>query len=102
MRTPGFHATRVFAAPASHFHVGKNAGQPQANTLQPAAAIYIGGRFICNGEVTPNGYINCYPMGGGGERCRPACGPCQSDPDSPTGRSRFCLRANCDDYTRPC
>jgi hypothetical protein len=66
-------------------------------------AIYVDGRFVCYGDVTANGFINCYPMGGGGEPfCRPTCGPCQADSDSPTGRSRFCLRRNCDDYTRPC
>ncbi len=74
-----------------------------ASLVQPSAAIYVDGRFVCYGDVTGGGFINCYPPGGGGsEFCRPSCGPCHSDPDSPTGRSRTCLKRNCDDYDRPC
>src|SRR6266496_2615508 len=40
--------------------------------------------------------------GGGGEVCRPECGPCYNDPDSPTGRSRTCVTANCETYDRQC
>lgn len=40
--------------------------------------------------------------GGGGQSCRPSCGPCHSDPDSPTGRSKTCVKRNCDDYDRSC
>jgi hypothetical protein len=101
MNVPGFRATISLAAPAGMYRAAIKGGQG-ASVLQPAAAIYMDGRFICNGDVTANGFINCYPPGGGGQRCRPACGPCQSDPDSSTGRSRFCIRANCDDYSRPC
>lgn len=39
---------------------------------------------------------------GGGPFCRPGCGRCLADPDSPTGRSRTCIRRNCDDYVRAC
>jgi len=39
---------------------------------------------------------------GGGPICRPRCGPCLTDPDSPTGCSRFCIRADCEDYTIRC
>ena len=102
MSVPGFHATAVLTAQQSQFPSGQPAGRPLANRVQPAAAIYMDGRFVCYGEVTANGYIQCYTQGGGGERCRPGCGPCQSDPDSPTGRSRFCVRADCSDYTRRC
>jgi len=102
MRLPNFVAAAALPAPAITNHAAANR-RTARNTLHPAAAIYQDGRFVCYGEVTGNGYINCYPMGGGGEPfCRPTCGPCQADSDSPTGRSRFCLRRNCDDYTRPC
>jgi hypothetical protein len=40
--------------------------------------------------------------GGGGEHCRPTCGQCQPDPGSPTGRSKPCIKSNCDDYDKPC
>jgi hypothetical protein len=50
-----------------------------ASVVQPAAAIYSGGRFICYGEVTPNGFINCYPPGGGlSEPPELVCGPCRN------------------------
>ena len=106
MRTPGFTATTMLDVEASRYRVAATGSGASDNLLRPAAAIYVDGRFVCNGEVTPNGFINCYPIGGGGgggnPRCRPACSRCQADSDSPTGRSRFCIRANCDDYTRPC
>jgi len=107
MRTPGFTATTTLDTAASRYGAAATGGNAGVNLLRPAAAIYMDGRFVCYGEVTPNGFINCYPSGGGGggggsPRCRPACGRCQADSDSPTGRSRFCIRANCDDYTRPC
>jgi hypothetical protein len=40
--------------------------------------------------------------GGGGQVCRPQCGRCLPDSESPTGRSKFCLLRNCDDVTRAC
>jgi len=40
--------------------------------------------------------------GGGGQHCRPECGPCYDDPDSPTGRSKTCIKANCDTYDKQC
>ena len=104
MRTPGFNAMNALAASARPYRSAA-LDRRETSALQPAAAIYSGGRFICYGEVTENGFINCYPTGGGGggvDRCRPSCGPCRADPESRTGRSRFCLRANCDVYSRPC
>lgn len=40
--------------------------------------------------------------GGGGQVCRPACGRCLPDEDSPTGRSKLCILRNCDDVSRAC
>src|SRR5262245_57478555 len=40
--------------------------------------------------------------GGGGQVCRPQCGRCLRDADSPTGRSKLCLLRNFDDVTRAC
>jgi hypothetical protein len=42
------------------------------------------------------------PGGGGGPVCRPKCQSCRRDPDSSTGRSKFCISRNCDDYTVEC
>jgi len=53
--------------------------------------------FFCTENVDPGG-----GGGGGGQQCRPSCGPCQHDPDSRTGRSRLCIDAKCDDYTKRC
>ena len=52
--------------------------------------------FFCTENVDPGG------GGGGGQQCRPSCGPCKRDPDSPSGRSRLCINAKCDDFTRRC
>ena len=52
--------------------------------------------FFCTENVDPGG------GGGGGQQCRPSCGPCKRDPESPSGRSRFCSNAKCDDFTRRC
>lgn len=40
--------------------------------------------------------------GGGGQHCSPKCGPCNSDPNSPTGGFQTCIKPNCDDYDRAC
>jgi hypothetical protein len=77
-----------------------------SNSVQPSLAIYIDGRFICNGEVTDNGFINCDPIGGGGGGpgrdpvCRPSCGPCRLVPGK--GRMKTCIFRNCDDIERRC
>jgi len=53
--------------------------------------------FFCTENVDDGG-----GGGGGGQSCRPECGPCHSDLDSPTGRSRTCVRADCETYDRQC
>jgi hypothetical protein len=76
-----------------------------SNSVQPSMAIYLDGRFVCNGEVTDNGFINCDPIGGGGgprdPLCRPGCGPCRRVPGEP-GRWKTCILRNCDDVERKC
>lgn len=66
---------------------------------------------FCQADCAPGDYLclwHCMEEGGGGaptpptQYCRPSCGRCLPDSDSPTGRSRLCLKANCDDYSRPC
>jgi len=59
-----------------------------------------GGGDMCNFFCTEN--VDDGGGGGGGEVCRPECGPCYNDPDSPTGRSRTCVTANCETYDRQC
>jgi hypothetical protein len=57
--------------------------------------------FICKYNCTGDG--DGGGTGGGGEpRCRPRCSPCRGDMDSESGRSRTCLRADCDEITVPC
>jgi len=48
------------------------------NSVQPSAAIYEGGRFICYGEITDTGYINCYPPPHGSPPGELVCGPCRN------------------------
>ena len=59
-----------------------------------------GGGDICNFFCTEN--VDPGSGGGGGQQCRPSCGPCTRDPDSRSGRSRLCIDAKCDDFTRRC
>lgn len=40
--------------------------------------------------------------GGGGQSCVPGCGPCHSDPDSPTGGYKSCVRHDCGTYDIAC
>src|SRR5258705_9201107 len=40
--------------------------------------------------------------GGGGQVCRPGCGRCLPDSESPTHRSKTCILRNCDDVQRAC
>jgi hypothetical protein len=50
-----------------------------AGSVQPSAAIYVGGRFVCYGDVTSGGFINCYPPGGGvSEPPDLVCSPCRN------------------------
>src|SRR3954466_15690385 len=39
---------------------------------------------------------------GGGQFCLPRCSPCMPDPESPTGCSRFCIRADCSEREIQC
>jgi hypothetical protein len=68
-----------------------------SNSVQPSMAIYLDGRYVCNGEVTDNGFINCDPIGGGPREpvCRPQCGPCRN-------HVKTCILRNCDDVERRC
>jgi|SRR6185436_15690042 len=66
------------------------------NLVQPSMSIYVDGRYICDGQVTDNGYIQCNPIGGGGDPgCRPGCGPCRN-------HVKTCILRNCDDVQRAC
>ena len=93
------------ALPRAHRSYGARAAGAIAGArgaVQAAAAIYSGGRFVCYGEVTPEGFIDCYPLGGGGEpQCRPQCQPCRYVP-SLGGRFRVCVTRDCDADFRRC
>lgn len=93
-----YKTSQVYMTGAQHFRAGLS------NVVQPAMAIYIDGRFVCNGEVTPNGFINCYPGGGGGgprePTCRPRCSTCRNVPGE--GRIRVCIRRDCESVEVPC
>ena len=104
MNLPGFTAEASIYQPARSYKAGasRRRGGP-ANSVQAALAVYVDGRFVCNGEVNEFGFIDCGPIGGGGgPLCRPACGRCMPDDESPTGKSRLCILRNCDDVQRPC
>jgi hypothetical protein len=104
MAIPGFGAeAAVYRSVNNYQWVGRPAAVTPIgiSAVQPAAAIYIDGRFVCYGELGPFGVPQCYPPAGGGERCRPQCTPCRTAPDMP-GRWRFCLRPDCDLVEVPC
>ena len=79
MTVPGFTAeVSLYQTSGSYRQAARWAGRADAR-LGPAQLLLPDGGF-----------------------CHPTCGACVSDPDSPTGCSRFCILANCDDVTRPC
>ena len=55
-------------------------------------------RLQCLGQGGGGGGVG----GGGGQVCRPGCGRCLPDDESPTGRSKTCILRNCDDVSRAC
>jgi hypothetical protein len=76
---PGFTAEESLYRTSGRYQVSSSTHRVQLNAslVQPSAAIYVGGRFVCYGEVTDNGFINCYPPGGGvSEPPDLVCGPC--------------------------
>ena len=79
MTMPGFTADNSLYRTSERYHMtGSSQGvELNARSVQPSAAIYQDGRFVCNGEVTANGFIDCYSIGGGlSEPPRLVCGPC--------------------------
>ena len=97
MNIPGFTApASLYRSPVSYV-VGSQANRSlgSSDRVQPAMAIYVGGRYICNGEVTDNGFINCDPIGPREPVCRPGCGPCRN-------HVKTCILRNCDDVERRC
>jgi hypothetical protein len=101
MNMPSFSAEASLYKTSGHYQGSANGGSlaprsTSANEVQAAAAIYVDGRFICNGEVTSNGFINCFPVGGGGggDSCRPGCSLCRNVPG--VGRRKSCVTRNCD------
>lgn len=59
-------------------------------------------RSVCNLNCLDSGGSGGGGVGGGGHVCRPACGRCYPNEDSPTGLSRLCILRNCEDVERPC
>lgn len=81
MTMPGFSAEDSLYQTSGRYRMkGSNHGaELNASLLQPSAAIYVGGRFVCYGEVTGAGFIDCYPPGGGSsEPPDLVCGPCRN------------------------
>lgn len=105
MNIPGFTAETSFYKTSGHYHSSARIAELNANMVQPSLAIYIDGRFVCYGDVTDNGFINCYPPsggggGGGGGRPDPgdlACRRCKINCNKKPVSQRAACRANCDD-----
>ena len=83
MNLPGFDAEASLYTPGRYYRAGPGV-RSTLGGVEPALSIFIDGRFVCDGEVTDNGFISCNPIGVGG------VGP---GPD-PSGRiCRSCLSA---------
>ena len=57
MNMPGFVADSSLYKASGRYRMTGSTGGVELNTnlVQPSLAIYIDGRFVCNGEVTDNG-----------------------------------------------
>lgn len=82
MNMPGFTAENSLYRTSGRYQMTSSTRRVKlsASLLQPSAAIYQDGRFVCYGEVTEEGFINCFDYGGApGEdprlavQCRRAC-----------------------------
>lgn len=102
MNMPGFTAGGSLYKTNGHYQMASSSREIEINTnfVQPSLAIYIDGRFVCNGEVTANGFIDCYPLGGGGGGGRPdlACLQCKRNCLKKPLAQRAACRADCDDF----
>src|SRR5688572_19198245 len=77
MNMPGF--TAQVSLYRSSVSSGARASQSfsSSGSVQPAKAIYVNGRFYCNGEISGH-QIRCYDQGGGPqEPPELVCGPCR-------------------------
>jgi hypothetical protein len=95
---PGFTAEDSLYRTSGRYQMTRSTHRVELNAslVQPSAAIYVDGRFVCYGEVTGGGFINCYPPGGGpSEPPEPRCGPCIR------GRQR-CVIPGVGSYSAPC
>ena len=105
MNIPGFTAETSLYKTGGRYQMSNSThrGELNANLVQPSLAIYSGGRFVCYGEVTDRGFINCYPLvgGGGGEgKPRPLhlkCTSCYKNCNSKPPAQRANCLAICDE-----
>jgi hypothetical protein len=109
IKMPGFTAeTSLGRLKQFHLVSSSSGDMPGSQAILPQLRS-IG---FCQADCLPGDYLclfRCMDQGSGGggptpptQHCHPSCGPCHADPDSPTGRSRLCIKANCDDYDRNC
>jgi hypothetical protein len=79
MNLPGFTAEDPLYQRGEHYQITNSAHSvtPNMSLLQPALPVYLDGRYVCNGEVTDHGFINCDSPGGGPSGPPELrCGPC--------------------------
>jgi len=102
MNMPGFTAEDSLYKTNGRYQMASSIHgiELNANLVQPSLAIYIDGRFVCNGEVTANGFIDCYPLGGGGDGGRPdlGCLRCKRNCLNKPLAQREACRAACDEF----
>lgn len=107
MRIPGFTAETSLYKTRGRYQMTSSTHRVEldANLVKPSLAIYMDGRFVCDGEVTANGFINCYPptSGGGGPVGRDraallAIASCYRKCKTKPFAQREACRAGCDDF----
>jgi hypothetical protein len=102
---PGFTAETSLYKTSGRYQMTSSTRRVElnANLVRPSLPIYMDGRFVCDGEITDYGVINCYPPSGGGGGGRPdlgakACASCYRNCNKKPPAQRAACRADCDEF----
>ena len=99
MNLPGFYAEASLYTPGRRYRTCAGT-RSTLGGVEPALSIFIDGRFVCEGEVTDNGFISCNPINAGGVGVGPdpsarICRSCLSSCTRKPVSQRAACRQNC-------